>query len=96
MKHYGFPAAAFIGWARICRPGSVLGPQQHYLNEVEEDMIKAGGSYDKREELISKMGDMTIEERKVEMSPFEKKVSKHGDIGQADRLKQQKRARMGK
>jgi cell division cycle 14 len=96
MKHYGFPAAAFIGWARICRPGSVLGPQQHYLNEAEEDMIKAGGSYDKRDELISKMGEMNIEERKVEMSPFEKKVSKHGDIGQADRLKQQKRARIGK
>lgn len=27
MKHYRFPAADFIGWIRICRPGSVLGPQ---------------------------------------------------------------------
>ena len=26
MKHYRFPAAAFIGWIRICRPGSILGP----------------------------------------------------------------------
>lgn len=26
MKHYHFPAPAFIGWIRICRPGSVLGP----------------------------------------------------------------------
>ena len=26
MKHYGFPAAAFIGWIRIARPGSILGP----------------------------------------------------------------------
>ena len=31
MKHYAFPASAFIGWIRICRPGSILGPQQHYL-----------------------------------------------------------------
>ena len=31
MKHYGFPAAAFIGWIRIARPGSILGPQQQYL-----------------------------------------------------------------
>lgn len=31
MKHYRFPAAAFIGWIRICRPGSILGPQQHWL-----------------------------------------------------------------
>jgi len=27
MKHYKFPAAYFIGWIRVCRPGSVLGPQ---------------------------------------------------------------------
>lgn len=26
MKHYKFPAAAFIGWIRIARPGSILGP----------------------------------------------------------------------
>lgn len=26
MKHYGFPAAAFTGWIRIARPGSILGP----------------------------------------------------------------------
>jgi cell division cycle 14 len=31
MKHFRFPAAAFIGYIRICRPGSVLGPQQHFL-----------------------------------------------------------------
>jgi len=27
MKHYHFPAADFIGWIRIARPGSILGPQ---------------------------------------------------------------------
>jgi len=26
MKHYHFPAADFIGWIRLARPGSVLGP----------------------------------------------------------------------
>ena len=31
MKHYQFNAADFIGWIRICRPGSILGPQQHFL-----------------------------------------------------------------
>lgn len=31
MKHFKFPAAAFIGWIRIARPGSILGPQQYYL-----------------------------------------------------------------
>ena len=31
MKHYQIPAETFIGWIRIARPGSVLGPQQFYL-----------------------------------------------------------------
>jgi cell division cycle 14 len=26
MKHYHFPAAYFIGYIRISRPGSILGP----------------------------------------------------------------------
>jgi len=26
MKHFGFPPADFIGWIRIARPGSILGP----------------------------------------------------------------------
>ena len=91
MKHYGFPAAAYIGWSRICRPGSVLGPQQHYLIEAEEDMVKAGGAYDKRDELISKMDYLSLEERKVAMSPDEKRIKLEGDIGQADRLRQKKK-----
>lgn len=35
MKHYKFPAADFIGWIRLCRPGSILGPQQQYLLDIE-------------------------------------------------------------
>ena len=27
MKHFKIPAKAFIGWIRIARPGSILGPQ---------------------------------------------------------------------
>lgn len=38
MKHYSFNAADFIGWIRIARPGSILGPQQHFLIEVEKAM----------------------------------------------------------
>ena len=42
MKHYYFPAAAFIGWIRIVRPGSILGPQQNYLIEMEKVMREEG------------------------------------------------------
>lgn len=35
MKHYQFRGRAFIGWSRLCRPGSVLGPQQQFLVDME-------------------------------------------------------------
>ena len=31
IKNFGFSAAEAIGWIRVCRPGSIIGPQQHYL-----------------------------------------------------------------
>lgn len=42
MKHYFIPARAFIGWIRLCRPGSVLGPQQQYLCDMQHSMFQAG------------------------------------------------------
>ena len=40
MKHYGFTAHECIGWLRIVRPGSVIGPQQQYLHWAEEHVRK--------------------------------------------------------
>ena len=42
MKHYKFTAAEAIAWLRICRPGSVLGPQQHWLEEQQHIMWQEG------------------------------------------------------
>ncbi len=51
MKHFGFPPAAYIGWIRIARPGSILGPQQNYLIQMDKRMMAAGGEQ-KRVELL--------------------------------------------
>lgn len=42
MKHYRMPAPAFIAWIRICRPGSVLGPQQQFLCLMQDIMYGEG------------------------------------------------------
>lgn len=42
MKHYKFTAAEVIAWMRICRPGCVIGPQQHFLQEIEQRMWHEG------------------------------------------------------
>jgi len=45
MKHHGMTAAQAIGWMRIARPGSVIGPQQHFLQENEARMHQEGQRY---------------------------------------------------
>ena len=42
MKHFRFTAAEVIAYMRICRPGSVIGPQQHFLQELQARMWKLG------------------------------------------------------
>ncbi|XP_074851199.1 dual specificity protein phosphatase CDC14B isoform X2 [Carettochelys insculpta] len=38
MKHYRMTAAETIAWIRINRPGSVIGPQQHFLLEKQTEL----------------------------------------------------------
>eukprot|EP00928_Gymnodinium_smaydae_P060094 TRINITY_DN4364_c0_g4_i1.p1 TRINITY_DN4364_c0_g4~~TRINITY_DN4364_c0_g4_i1.p1 ORF type:complete len:426 (-),score=64.75 TRINITY_DN4364_c0_g4_i1:240-1517(-) len=42
MKHYGITAMEFIAWSRLCRPGSVIGPQQQFLCDMQEEMFRLG------------------------------------------------------
>lgn len=42
MKHFKFTAAEVIGWMRICRPGMVIGPQQNFLEDLQERMWYEG------------------------------------------------------
>lgn len=42
MQEWEMPAAETIGWMRICRPGSVIGPQQHFLFQHEQEMWRRG------------------------------------------------------
>ena len=89
IKNYGFAAAEFIGWARLCRPGSVLGPQQFYLCEFEESLNKvkqAGKAVDMtraRSPQAPVRGEMTL---------YEKHRAKYGEMGQSERLTQMKSA----
>uniref|UniRef100_K3X343 protein-tyrosine-phosphatase n=1 Tax=Globisporangium ultimum (strain ATCC 200006 / CBS 805.95 / DAOM BR144) TaxID=431595 RepID=K3X343_GLOUD len=38
MKHDMFSAHELIGWLRLCRPGSVIGPQQQFMETIESKM----------------------------------------------------------
>ena len=55
MKHHKFTAAEIIAWFRICRPGSVIGPQQHFMQEMERVLWQEGEAFKlKRSPSVSK------------------------------------------
>uniref|UniRef100_A0A4W5RL93 Cell division cycle 14Ab n=1 Tax=Hucho hucho TaxID=62062 RepID=A0A4W5RL93_9TELE len=67
MKHYHFTAAETIAWIRVCRPGSVIGPQQHFLEERQAAMWMQGDVQRSQQKqprgvshLISSMDDLTL------------------------------------
>ena len=80
IRHFGFTGAEIIGWARLCRPGSVLGPQQYFLCEYEEKVKNNGRGAE-----IGRATSPTVPMR-GEMTLFEKYRAKFGDMGQAERL----------
>ncbi|XP_041958160.1 dual specificity protein phosphatase CDC14B isoform X2 [Alosa sapidissima] len=42
MKHFRLTAAEAIAWIRICRPGSVIGPQQNFVEEKQNGLWVEG------------------------------------------------------
>eukprot|EP00607_Mallomonas_marina_P011031 CAMPEP_0182421264 /NCGR_PEP_ID=MMETSP1167-20130531/6576_1 /TAXON_ID=2988 /ORGANISM="Mallomonas Sp, Strain CCMP3275" /LENGTH=518 /DNA_ID=CAMNT_0024598219 /DNA_START=110 /DNA_END=1666 /DNA_ORIENTATION=- len=48
MKHFHFTAEECIGWLRIVRPGSVIGPQQQYMKDMQARLWREGESYRER------------------------------------------------
>lgn len=45
MKHYHLTAAEAIAWIRIARPGSVIGPQQFYMERKQKLLWNEGDLY---------------------------------------------------
>ena len=87
MKHFGFPPAAYTGWIRIARPGSILGPQQNYLLSMDKRMMDAGGAQ-KRVELFNLVNSSQLATSmdaqlnlNANYSEEEKKVAMYGEKG---------------
>ena len=50
IKHHGFAPEEAIGYIRICRPGSVIGPQQKFLLSRAKQLAAEGQEF--REALL--------------------------------------------
>jgi cell division cycle 14 len=78
IRTHNFTALEFIGWARLCRPGSVLGPQQYFLCEFEESLKKRSS------EALRYKSPPVIS--RSNMTLLEKHRAKFGDMGQGEQL----------
>lgn len=45
IKHYQMSAREVIAWMRICRPGSVIGQQQGWLEKIESWLWRQGNQF---------------------------------------------------
>lgn len=92
MRHYRFPAPDFIGWIRICRPGSILGPQQQYLCEKMEERFMECEKSAIFQGLSAEVKEHTKDWRKwnlggrLEMTADERDVAHKGQSGQGEHL----------
>ncbi|KAF4656985.1 Dual specificity protein phosphatase cdc14a [Perkinsus chesapeaki] len=76
MREFGLTAPQFIGWCRLCRPGSILGPQQAFLIEMQQ--YCHNGQESSTDAYWAQLGSR---------SP----IGRDGDLGQASRLLRSKR-----
>ena len=65
MKHFQIPAESFIGWIRIARPGSILGPQQFYLPQMEPNYIRTQQSAQKSKLMTKALNESPQDKHKA-------------------------------
>jgi len=92
MKHFQFPARAFIGWNRICRPGSILGPQQQFVCDMQPEMWQAGAVLRRPAAALLTDADRALAQQMNGMSLRDRtQVEQYEDLGQGERLVDAKR-----
>ncbi|CAM9780181.1 unnamed protein product [Lampetra planeri] len=52
MKHHCLTAAEAVAWIRICRPGSIIGPQQHFLLERQSGLWAQGEAFRAKQQRV--------------------------------------------
>lgn len=92
MKHYRFCAADFIGWIRIMRPGSILGPQQQYLLQMQKTMFRETDKSDIFHTLPQEYKDFATQMEKTDqavegkMTEEELNIARFGQTNQGGTL----------
>ena len=81
-----------IAWSRICRPGSILGPQQHFLIHNESMLLDAPSIFSKKADEIEEITNLLRITEISGMSKKEQEIAEKGEEGQSTALLDKKRA----
>uniref|UniRef100_A0A3B3Y5I8 Cell division cycle 14A n=1 Tax=Poecilia mexicana TaxID=48701 RepID=A0A3B3Y5I8_9TELE len=63
MKHFRFTAAEAIAWIRICRPGSIIGPQQNFLEEKQHSLWVQGDVHRSKQKLAQQRFNRQLQQQ---------------------------------
>jgi len=93
IKHYRFCAADFIAWTRVLRPGSVLGPQQHFLCKLQRKIFELtrysdiySGMPEEFKQFALMMEKTDDSNADTKMSLEEQRIATQGQEGQGEHL----------
>lgn len=89
MKHYHFCGSDVIGFLRIMRPGSILGPQQHYLVNKQQEAWNMpspvfSASSEAYQKFVKKMKE--TDTCKPEATQTDNEIATNGQVGQGEAL----------
>uniref|UniRef100_H3BYY7 Cell division cycle 14B n=1 Tax=Tetraodon nigroviridis TaxID=99883 RepID=H3BYY7_TETNG len=112
MKHYRLTAAEAIAWIRICRPGSIIGPQQNFVEEKQNGLWADGDVFrekvlkerenGKMTRILSGVDDITINGCNKNKSPKKEELELYNDeeeqsgLTQGDKLRALKSRRQAR
>ncbi|XP_056887947.1 dual specificity protein phosphatase CDC14B isoform X1 [Takifugu flavidus] len=112
MKHYRLTAAEAIAWIRICRPGSIIGPQQNFVEEKQNSLWADGDVFrekvlrerdnSKMTRILSGVDDITINGCNKNKSPMKEEQEQYNDeeerngLTQGDKLRALKSRRQAR
>uniref|UniRef100_A0A674NRC6 Dual specificity protein phosphatase CDC14A n=1 Tax=Takifugu rubripes TaxID=31033 RepID=A0A674NRC6_TAKRU len=98
MKHYRLTAAEAIAWIRICRPGSIIGPQQNFVEEKQNSLWADGDVFrekvlrerdnGKMTRILSGVDDITINGCNKNKSPMKEEQEQYNDEEERNGLTQ--------
>jgi len=93
MKHWRWTAMETIAWLRICRPGSIIGHQQEWLEEKQAEMWAQGDQFRRlhpERTVMNSLSDYGVYSLKLKQELLDKMTAKQQNKNQEKNVTESK------